>query len=138
MSSQEPALHGKKISEVFQDYVEPIIESLKTEQPNASLEEYDFMLRVPWMAWNAVVLKELEPNKTDYLNMMDQILIGQSPMVKAMVEFWVERKRKEFSKYKYLLGEYRSYKKENGDLYFFAEARSNNLDTINRMAMKFQ
>jgi hypothetical protein len=137
LKNEEPALHGKKVSDVFLDYLEPILKTLVAEQPNATFEEYDLTLRVPWMAWNAVVLQETKPDTTDYLKMIDQMLVGQPPLMRGLFEFWVRRKLTLFSKYKYMIGEYRTYKREDGEIRFSAEARTNSFDLINGMAVQF-
>jgi hypothetical protein len=136
LTNEKPALYGKKVSDVFLDYVEPILISLVAERPNATFEEYDFALRVPWMVWNAIVIQETKPGTTDYVKMMDQLLVGKPPLMRDLVEFLVHRKRTEFSKYKYMIGEYRHYKREDGEIRFYAEARTNNSDLINDIAMK--
>jgi len=137
LKSEEPSLHGKKVSEVFLDYVEPILATLKAERPNATFEEYDFTLRVPWMAWNAVVLQETQPGTTDYVKMMDELLVGQPPLMRGVMDFWIQRKRTLFSKYKYMIGEYRNYKRDDGEVVLYAEARTGSSDLINSMAMQF-
>jgi hypothetical protein len=124
-TNEEPALHGKKVSDVFLEFVDPILKTLLTERPNAKLDEYDLTLQVPWMAWNAVVMQEAKHGSTDYVEMMEQMLAGQPPILRGLLEFWIERKRTVFSKYKYMIGEYRTYKREDGEIRFSAEARLN-------------
>lgn len=106
---------GKPVSLVYQDYVEPIMLEWVKMKPRPSYDELNKMLTVPWTIWNAVVLEDFYPEANDE-GFMSQIhtLLGKGP-VKGLVDWWIERKRRDFGKYRYMFGECLFYETKDGE-----------------------
>ena len=100
--AQKKLTHGIAVSLVFQDYVEPILLDWIKMDPRPSYRNLNKNLRFPWTIWNAVVLSDFYP-KADDKNMIDWMrkLMCKRPEEKALAEWWIDRKRTEFRKYRY-------------------------------------
>lgn len=119
-----PALKGRKVSEVFLEFANPMLRQIMTENPNLTAKDCEFHLRVPWMAWNAVVMKEKKSLKMDPLAMMSASLKNAPVEAKAIVESLVARKIKHFSEYTYAIGKLEVRSIGNGNIHIYAEAKS--------------
>src|SRR5258708_7806826 len=100
-------LNGKKASEVFNEYAAPVLEIYLQDSREANIEEIEQVLQMPWLIWNAMVIKEDPNNKLDYLASI-KLLLKDAPLeIKKLIEFMCERKKTLFKQYNYLLGEYK-------------------------------
>lgn len=117
-----PILKGRKVSEVFIEYIQPILELVADEPRTPSAKEIERRLQVPWVVWNAVVLKEQDPSK-DYLAEARKLLAKELAPMRAILESFVERKQRHFSQYKYQIGDYKVLSNSSGELSIRAEAR---------------
>ncbi len=114
-------LKGKKASEVFLDYAMPILESISNKK-EFDLNKISISLRVPWMIWNACVYDQSGKKGHSMLaEIKNQVGVDQN--FKNMVRFLEERKKKEFSQYNYLMGDYELIPKENGEFNLRMESR---------------
>ena len=118
---------SRKVSEVFLEYVEPLLEALKLERPDATYQDYEQEIRVPWMVWN--ILCSDHKDTSDRTQMLSQLrkIHGTLPTgTAALIEKLIARKQSHFSNYKYMIGAYSIRYAENGDVLLWAEARTNN------------
>lgn len=53
-----PELMGRKVSEAFLEFANPLLRQIMAENPKLTAKECEFQLRVPWMGWNALVMKK--------------------------------------------------------------------------------
>ena len=118
-------LHGRAVSAVFQDFLEPFLVEWRDMKPRPNMKQLNEWLRTPWAIWNAVVYQDFYPKSEnhDLLNeMRRQALVSQLPEADGLIEFFVVRKRYEFAKFRYLFGEYDFYQKNDGEFYCRAAA----------------
>ena len=86
----------EKASEIFLKYIEPMLEGIPKGIKAKDLEQ---MVRVPEMVWNALVMKEWDPNKPDAIEMIYSQLdkapseIDRRGMT-GLINMLIERKRK--------------------------------------------
>ena len=120
MTKPNPKLKhpDKKISENFLDFAAPLLDTLP-ENPGEA--ELDPMLKVAFMAWNAVVYADAVNNQK-FLSEM-RTLLGHDAISFAIVEGMIRRKRDLFGDDHRLIGEYKIIK-ENGGFKLRAEART--------------
>ena len=113
---------GRPVSAVFKEYMEPLI----NEWQHASgkrVEELNKLLETPWTIWNAVVYHDCYP-EADRHNMLADMrsrVPADSPEIRALLEFFIARKREEFGQYRYLFREFAFREGKNGDLVCRAE-----------------
>jgi hypothetical protein len=107
MSILPKELQGRKASEVFLEYASPWLETYLEEVSKATLEEIEYILKVPWLIWNAMVMKNDSNQKVDYLASLNLLLKGAPLKVKKLTDSMKRRKRTTFSKYNYLLGDFK-------------------------------
>ena len=112
-------LHGRAVSEVFQDFMEPLLIEWRDMRPRPSLKRLNEMLRTPWCIWNAVVFHDFYPNADKHRLLDDlrrRILQGPEPGAIAMIDVFIERKRSLFGQFRYLFGEFEFYKAKDGEI----------------------
>jgi hypothetical protein len=111
-----PYLHNRKASEVFLEYAEPYLQILLKERDDIpSNKELEKILKLPWCIWNKVVSEEKDPGKVlaDLLKYADSVYTYNMPPGAAkLMEDLKQRKKTDFKQYKYFLGNYKVYKKE--------------------------
>lgn len=95
----------------------PAFEGMPMDATEKEIEE---VLKVPFMAWNAVVLDEVNGNK--HWSGLVQAQLSSYPEGLAKVNQLMRRKRTEFADEKHLIGAYRVTRK-GGNLNLWAEAR---------------
>ncbi len=110
-----PYLHNRKASEVFLEYAEPYLQILLKERDDIpSNKELEKILKLPWCMWNKVVSEEKESGKVlaDLLKYADSVYTYNMPPGAAeLMEDLKTRKRIKFNQYKYFLGNYKVYTK---------------------------
>jgi hypothetical protein len=108
MSTLPKALKGRKASEVFKEYAEPYLEMcIQGAAMRPSLKEIEVMLKIPWLIWNATVLKNRSGQIIDFWASIRLLLKGQPIEIKKIIDLMQERKQTLFKQYDYLLGEYK-------------------------------
>ena len=116
-----------KVSTVFLEYVEPYLDLIFSEINNPSLEELNYILRVPWTIWNAFYVQQ-NGSDIDFDGWMSSLIEDAPQDMKALFEFMNTRRKKMFAEYDYMIGKFSFYVHEQtGKLTFKAEARKNNL-----------
>lgn len=95
-----------------------------TENPKLTANECEFQLRVPWVVWNALVMKKKSESGMDALLMLRTSLKDTPKGSKELVEILIERKKAYFSKYTYAIGNFEVRSIVDGDIRLYVEARS--------------
>ncbi len=96
---------GKAVSQIYQDYMEPLIMEWLPDREKLGYEHLNKLCEVPWSVWNAIVFKDYYPLAEKgvlYNEMLEKI---EDPKMKAVIDFWVIRKRTSFGKYRFLFGD---------------------------------
>jgi len=107
----------RKISETFLEFVAPLLEAVGAEAVDHQLEQ---LLQVGFTVWNAVVFDAADTNSRFVDQLQD--LTAQDPVVSALVEQLIARKRRLFADDQRLIGHYQLYR-DRGELRLRAEAR---------------
>ena len=107
---------GRKVSEVFLEFINPLLRQIMKENPKLTAKECEFQLRVPWMVWNALVMKKKHASGMDALSMLRTSLKDAPKGSKELVEILIERKSTHFSKYKYAIGNFEVRSIGDGDI----------------------
>lgn len=117
-------LRGQPVSGVYQDYVEPLVVNWANMRPRPSIAKLNHLCTVPRTIWNMVVLNDFYPQvATGAINdEMRSITATSDPAMPALVEFWTERKRSLFGKFRYMFRNAEFYQKANGEIRCRAEA----------------
>jgi hypothetical protein len=87
-------------------------------KPRPSLKQLNDMLSTPWAVWNSVVYQDFYPesDRYDFLNdLRRQILGSPHPEMVSFIEFFADRKRRHFAKFRYLFGEYDFFQGNDGE-----------------------
>lgn len=113
MSALPKELKGRKASEVFLEYANPYMQMYLKEKGKATLDEMEEMLKLPWIVWNAVTMRE-KKNKIDFMASIRLAIRNSSAGVNALIESMLERKLKKFAKYRYMLGNFKLRFNETG------------------------
>jgi hypothetical protein len=113
---------GRPVSAVLQEYMEPLINEW-LHAGGKSIEELNKLLETPWTIWNAVVYHDCYPEADNHkvLAGLRSRIPAESPEIKALLEFFIARKREKFGEYRYLFRECSFRRAENGDLVCRAE-----------------
>lgn len=115
--------NGKKVSEIFKEYVDPVLQIYFQDFDQIDLDALDQMLKVPWMIWNSLVFKKNINIKIDYSASID-LLIRNRPEVKFIIEMMRKRKKDLFNDYDFLFGHYKlSFDENASELKIWVEAR---------------
>lgn len=107
-------LKGRKVSDIFREYAEPYLVEYLASHGEATLDELEFVLKLPWMVWNAMVLKEDPDCKLDYWASIQLYIRRMPPEVKDLVDGMRERKQTYFGEYKILLGDFKLVQEKSG------------------------
>lgn len=125
--STRDALCGRAVSDVFLEYIDPLLTELGDELANVSPRAMKKFVRLPWMVWNSVVLAEegADDIETSSLSIegFKGLPAGAGEEEGALLKFLVDRKISGFSQYKYLLGDVKFNRSRDGGLICRAEAR---------------
>jgi hypothetical protein len=81
-----------------------------------SKEELEKFLKLPWYIWNKVVSEEKDPGKVlkDLLKYAHSVYTYNMPPGAAeLMKDLKQRKKTDFKQYKYFLGDYKVYKKND-------------------------
>lgn len=125
MSELPAILKGKKGSETFLDYAEPFLMPFLKDQKNATNEQLEMVLRIPWMIWNASVMAKHPGNTVDYLGSISLLTKNQPPEAKQWINRLKERKKLLFSQYDFLFGEFKfQFDKNTGEFRLTMETRT--------------
>ena len=115
--SQCTSFPDRKISETFLHFAEPLLEALG---PNATDDQMEQSLKIAFTVWNAVVYETVNGDRR-FLDMAHE-LTSHEPVMGAMVDFLIARKRSLFGDDHRLVGEYKFVYKD-GERRLRAEAR---------------
>lgn len=119
-------LKGRKVSEVFWEYVEPYLKILiESKGTPAPLEEMTGALSIPCCVWNAIVVKNhsKSPHSVDYLAQLDRLIKDFPEETKNLIDLLKQRKMKLFNQYDYMLSECQFFCDQNNEVRLRAEAR---------------
>ncbi|HYX37769.1 MAG TPA: hypothetical protein VE954_32100 [Oligoflexus sp.] len=88
-----------------------------------SVEELNKLLETPWTIWNAVVYHDCYPDddRHNLLAGMRSRIPAEADEIRALLEFFIARKREEFDEYRYLFRDCSFQIGKAGDLVFRAE-----------------
>ena len=112
-----------KISTVFLDYIEPFLDLALRDKDNPTVEELNFIVRMPWIIWNAFYV-EKNSNEIDYSQWISSLIQEAPNEIKSIIQCMITRRKNEFLIYDYMIGDYNFYtNKKTGELRFKAEAR---------------
>lgn len=124
-----PQLKGKKVSEAFMEYVEPFLETLLLDRVAHGIhdipspKEFENVLKIPWLIWNAIVAEKDPKNKIDNLEWFKSLTANLPESTKKLYDSLIRRKRSHFGQYEYYLGKYVIYYDQNNELRCKVEAR---------------
>lgn len=104
------------ISGSFLNYVEPVLEQMGSPEPGSV--EFESLLRLGWIIWNAVVKNDSDGD----ISFLNQIKTTVPASQSGLIDFLIDRKRKEFSEHKFFLGNYELRKKPDGSLSLYVVA----------------
>jgi hypothetical protein len=107
MSGQKAA--PRKISEVFFDFVSPLVTPFEKHLNSAHIES---TLRIAYTIWNSLVLAEVT-HDTSCLDRISQIT-SEHPQLRPIVHALIERKQKFFTDDHRLIGDYKVTYKRGG------------------------
>jgi hypothetical protein len=93
---------------------------LETAPPDVTEADLEEPLKLAFTVWNAVVYADAVDN-SDFLDGIRE-LTGHKPIIAALIEQLIKRKRELFGDDHRLVGEHKFYRKD-GELRFRAEAR---------------
>jgi hypothetical protein len=118
----EASIQGKSVSSVVQAYMEPLISEWQ-HAGGKSIEELNNLLENPWTIWNAVVYHDYYPeaHRHNLLADMRSRIPAEADEIRALLEFFISRKREEFGKYRYLFRKCSFRMEKNGELVCRAE-----------------
>lgn len=74
-----------------------------------SLEEFEHIIKVPYVIWNSIVAEKDPNNKIDCLEWMKKSTANAPYEVKKLSDFMIRRKRNHFSQYQYYIAKYKFY-----------------------------
>lgn len=106
------------ISKIFLEYVEPLLELYQYPKPGT--KEHDSALLTAWTVWNAVIHADVG-NDHSYIDKM--YFSTEEEPIKMIFDVMLIRKRTDFSKYRYFLGEYKIKKNKDGSMSLQIEAK---------------
>lgn len=117
-------LHGRAVSEVYQDYVEPLILEWADMDPRPSVSDLNEKCRFPWTVWNSVVLTDFYPENSMVVRVEElrRLVSDAPPAAQALVEFYITRKRSLFAEFRYMFRNCEFYQKLDGEIRCRAEA----------------
>ncbi len=126
MNKVKTLLNGKKISDIFNEYALPVIETYMYDAGYASLEdvsieELDQILQFPWVIWNAVVAQGKDT--IDYLGSITLLTKHTPQEVKELIKFMRKRKETKFKKYDFFLGEVKLNRNIDNKIIISVEAK---------------
>ena len=122
--SKAKLLRGKLVSEVYQDYLEPLLLEYVNHKPRPSLEKLNKVSELAWTIWNAVVFADNSPNVLD-IKVLQEIesTSKEDAEINQLVQMFVNRKREKFGEFRYLFGHCEFYFNPDGEIRCRAEAR---------------
>ena len=120
MAKKNPKLNfpDRKISETFLQFAEPL---LNNRGPNVTDAQVSDLLKMVWMAWNAVVYADVA--KKDHLLDLLRTSAEANIDLQKLIEWLIDRKRMHFGDDDRVIGEYEVFY-EDGECRFRAEARN--------------
>lgn len=114
-------LHGKKASDVFLEYAEPVISiSLADMDREPTIIEVDKILKLPWYIWNKVVDQFSDSKNINIRKLLEQMQkvynYNMPPGARELMNSMEERKKTEFKQYQYYVAQCEVYKKSNNEI----------------------
>ena len=104
MNTLAAHLKGRKASEVFLEYADPCLRIGIEQIGRATSEQIEQILQIPWMIWNACVIKDDPTQKVDFMASIHLLSRNHPDEAKAFIKNMEKRKKTLFKKYHYLLG----------------------------------
>lgn len=115
---------GRTVSGVLQEFMEPLTDEWwRTGGLNRSLADFNNFLQPAYTIWNAVVYHDCYP-KNDKLKLLANLrktLPNKASGERILLEFFIKRKRQEFSEYRYLYRDFEFRMTKSGDISCYAE-----------------
>ncbi len=114
---------GKKVSDIFKEYVAPLLELYFESTGEFSATELEKTLELPWLVWNSMIVQNDPKNKIDYHTSIN-LLLKSSPDGRMVVDSFRRRKKEMFDQYDFLLGSYKiNFDSKTRVVTLWAEAR---------------
>ncbi len=114
---------GRAVSEVFLEYIEPILEELGDDIGDMKSREINEFLKLPVLTWNFSTKVSGKTNDDSFIKREYQNLLAHfSEDEKEYLNFLIERKKYGFSQYKYLIRDVKFRKQRDGQIICKAEA----------------
>lgn len=112
---------GKTVSSVFAKYVEQVLGEWEMRILRKEYRTLIAMCELPFDIWNATVLDDYYPlaYEENSLNNIYELFPGITN--RTLIDFWINRKRTLFGKYRYLFGTYDIYEGKEGESIFYAK-----------------
>lgn len=123
MNQLPPELKGRKVSDVFMEYVEPYLADflMDTGTEKHEFEKISEILKFPWMIWNALVNEEYQQKP---LKLLQREIKRMPRAVRERLNGMIDRKKTLYADYKYMIGDYSLYEDlKTGEIRMQVEAR---------------
>lgn len=108
----------EKISKIFLDYVEPLLEFY--QRPDPETKAYEAALLTAWTVWNAVIHADV---CSDHSFIDKMYFSTEDELIKMIFDVMLIRKRTDFAKHKFFLGEYKIITKKDGSMSLRVQAK---------------
>ena len=124
MKSFSKKYNGKKVSDIFKEYVDPLLDLYFESTGKFNASELEQILQLPWLVWNSMVIRQDVKNKIDYHASID-LLLKNRPDARMVVDAMRRRKKEMFDQYDFLFGNYKiNFNHETQAISLWAEART--------------
>jgi hypothetical protein len=116
--------NGKKVSDIFKEYVAPLLELYFDGVGDFNAAELEQILQLPWLVWNSMIMQHDVKNKIDYYTSINLLLRNQ-PDAQKVVDAMRQRKKLMFEQYDFLFGNYKiNFDPATSTVSLWAEART--------------
>ncbi|MEQ1665639.1 MAG: hypothetical protein ABL927_09720 [Bdellovibrionales bacterium] len=76
--------NGKKVSDIFKEYVAPLLELYFESSGHFNAAELQQILQLPWLVWNSMIMQLDTKNKIDYHASINLLLRNQPDAIKVV------------------------------------------------------
>lgn len=108
--------HGEPVLGVFSSYIEHIVREWRMQSAKLAYEDLKESCCLPIDIWNATVLNDYYPLAFESNALSDIYDIFPGEVNKSKINFWANRKRRKFGKYKYLFSYFNFYECVDGGM----------------------
>lgn len=115
---------GKKVSDIFKEYVAPLLELYFESTGEFNSDDLEKILQLPWLIWNSMIVRFDSKNKIDYYTSIN-LLLKDRPDVRMVVDAMRRRKKEMFDQYDFLFGNYKiNFNPKTREVSLWVEART--------------